>query len=60
MVQNVIANMKAKTGRSVEEWIAFIKKQGPKTEKDRREWLKNDHKLGTNYAWWLAERAEER
>ena len=26
--------------------------------KERREWLKTQHKLGTNYAWWLAERAE--
>ena len=24
----------------------------------RRAWLKDEHKLGTNYAWWIAERAE--
>ena len=24
----------------------------------RRTWLKDAHKLGTNYAWWLAERAD--
>lgn len=57
MVQNVIARMKAKTGRTVDEWVACVRKHGPKTEKDRREWLKREHKLGTNYAGWIAERA---
>jgi hypothetical protein len=57
-VQNVIAKMKTKTGRSLDEWIAFVKKQGPKSEEDRRVWLKETHKLGTNYAWWIAGRAE--
>jgi hypothetical protein len=47
-----------KTGRSLEEWIAFVKKSGPATEKERREWLKKEHKLGTNSAWWIAERAD--
>ena len=58
MVQSAIAKLKEKTGRMLEEWIEFIKKSGPPTEQERREWLKNQHKLGTNYAWWLAERAE--
>lgn len=57
MVQTVIANMKAKTGRTVDEWIAFIGKNGPKTEVERRDWLKTEHDLGTNYSWWLAERS---
>lgn len=55
MVQNVIAGMKTKTGRSMEEWVKFIKREGPKTVEARREWLKKEHKLGTNYAWWLAD-----
>lgn len=55
MVQSVIAGMKEKTGRSMGEWIRFIKKEGPKDVEARREWLKKDHKLGTNYAWWLAD-----
>jgi hypothetical protein len=57
-MQKWVAELKGKTGRSVEEWIAFIKKEGPKGENKRREWLKAKHKLGTNSAWWLAERAE--
>ncbi len=58
MTQKWIAELKQKTGRSLEEWLAFIKKSGPKDEKARREWLKTEHGLGTNYAWWLAERAD--
>jgi hypothetical protein len=55
--QAVVANMKKKTGRSLEEWIAFVKSKGPKTEEARRDWLKEKHGLGTNYAWWIAERS---
>lgn len=56
MVQKWIAGLKPKTGRSLEEWIAFVKKDGPKNDKSRREWLKINQKLGTNAAWWIAAR----
>jgi hypothetical protein len=58
MTQKWIAELKPKTGRTLEEWLAHIKKAGPKDEKERRAWLKEKHGLGTNTAWWLAERAE--
>jgi hypothetical protein len=58
MVQKWVAELKSKTGRSMEEWIALVKKEGPKDEKSRREWLKSKHKFGTNSAWWIAERAD--
>lgn len=58
MVQKWIDELKPKTGRSLDEWLKFIKKSGPKTEAERRDWLKTEHGLGTNSAWWLAERAE--
>ncbi|HEV1995638.1 MAG TPA: DUF5655 domain-containing protein [Candidatus Acidoferrum sp.] len=58
MVQKWIAELKQKTGRSLEEWIAFARKEGPKDDLRRREWLKNKHKLGTNSAWWISERAD--
>jgi hypothetical protein len=57
-VQKWIEELKDKTGRSLDEWIALVKKAGPKSEAERREWLKSQHKLGTNSAWWIAERAE--
>ena len=58
MTQKWIAELKQKTGRTLEEWLAHIKKSGPKTENARREWLKKEYGLGTNTCWWLAERAE--
>jgi Domain of unknown function (DUF5655)/Domain of unknown function (DUF4287) len=58
MVQNAMAKLKEKSGRDLDEWIAFIKKAGPATEVERRDWLKKEHGFGTNYSWWLAERAE--
>jgi hypothetical protein len=51
-----IGELKQKTGRSLEEWLKFIKKEGPTTEQERRDWLKTKLGLGTNTAWWLAER----
>ena len=50
--------LQGNTGRSLYEWIALVEKKGPKSEAERREWLKSQHKLGTNGAWWIAERAE--
>ena len=58
MMQKWITELKQKTGRSLEEWLAYIKKSGPKDEEGRRAWLKEKHGLGTNTAWWLAERVE--
>jgi len=58
MVQKWVSELKQKTGRSLDEWIAFVKKEGPKGEHERREWLKTEHKLGTNSAWWIAERTD--
>jgi hypothetical protein len=57
MVQDWIAALKQKTGRSLEEWLQLVKEEGPPTEKERREWLKAQYGLGTNTARWLAERA---
>jgi hypothetical protein len=57
MVQKWVAELKENTGRSLDEWIAFVKKEGPNGEHERRDWLKTKHKLGTNSAWWIAERA---
>src|SRR5579863_10767325 len=58
MTQCWVAALAEKTGKSPDEWIALVKKSGPHSEEERREWLKSKHKLGTNSAWWIAERAE--
>jgi len=55
MAQSIIAGMKEKTGRSLEDWLELVGNDGPPTEKDRRDWLKTEHGLGTNYAGCIAE-----
>jgi hypothetical protein len=57
MTQKWIAELKQKTGRTLDEWMKLLKQEGPPTEEARRAWLKDQHKLGTNSAWWLAERS---
>jgi hypothetical protein len=56
-VQQWLAALKDKTGRNLDEWLRLLEKEGPAGEKERREWLKAKHGLGTNSAWWLAERS---
>lgn len=59
MVQKWIGELKEKTGRTVEEWVSLVQKEGPKSgHKARVDWLKTKHKMGNNSAWWIAERAE--
>src|SRR6266852_1363896 len=57
MVQDWIDKLPEKTGKSLEEWIELVQKSGPSDEKERREWLKKEHNLGTNGASWIAERS---
>jgi hypothetical protein len=57
MTQKWIAELKQKTGRTLDEWLRLVKKEGPPTEKERRDWLKTKYGLGTNSAWWMAERS---
>ncbi|MFN2497784.1 MAG: DUF5655 domain-containing protein [Pyrinomonadaceae bacterium] len=60
LTQKWVGELKDRTGRSLEEWLRLIKESGPKDEKARREWLKTEYGLGTNSAWWLAERADSK
>ena len=57
MMQKWVAELKEKTGRSLDEWVRLVKKEGRAGEKERREWLKKKHGLGTNSAWWIADAA---
>ena len=57
MYQSSLAALKEKTGRSLAEWVKFVNKEGPATEKERRAWLKEKHGMGMNYAWWIAEQS---
>jgi hypothetical protein len=57
MVQKWIGELKAKTGRSLDGWMKFIKRAGPANEGDCREWLQTAQSLGANSARWLSHTA---
>jgi len=57
MMQDWIASLEKRTGKSLDQWTKLIRAKGPGDEKSAREWLKTEYKLGTNSAWWMAERA---
>lgn len=57
IAQRWLVELSEKTGRSLPEWVKLVKASGPPTEKARRQWLKENYNLGTNSAWWIAERA---
>ncbi len=57
MYQSSLTALKQKTGRSLAEWVKFVNKEAPATEKERRAWLKEKHGMGMNYAGWIAEQS---
>ena len=56
--QKWIRDLPAKTGLSLDEWLDLTRKSSARTEQERRDWLKKEHKLGTNAAAWIAGRLE--
>lgn len=50
-------NLQERTGKTLDQWVAFAKRSGPADAKERRAWLKTQG-LTTNYAWWISDVAE--
>jgi len=59
MTRKWVETMKEKTGRTVDEWMALLRKRGLQGKKERREWLREEHGVPSNTAWWLAHKVEE-
>jgi hypothetical protein len=55
-----IDTLKAKTGRSLEEWVKFVSKAGPAGEKEQKDWLRKDHGFAMYTAGWIVDRAAGR
>lgn len=53
--RTILGNLKGKTGRSLEEWVALVEAEGPRDESGRRTWLTKVHGLGGSTAWMVAE-----
>src|SRR5262245_11293380 len=60
MVQEGIIGLPKKTGRTLDEWIRLVEDEVPASDTERRDWLKAEYGLGTNTAWWIADRAARR
>jgi len=58
MEEASLKNLKERTSRTLDEWIRIVKKSGPATEKECIAWLKKEHGITTNYALWIAKRAD--
>ena len=56
--QAIVANLPQKTGRSLDEWLALIKKQGLTGEAEQLKWLKGEHGLGGTTASLIAESSQ--
>jgi hypothetical protein len=52
-----LAKVAERTGRTLEEWVALIRKDGPAGDKERRAWLKSVHGLKMMDQWFIVERA---
>ena len=60
MAQSSAQKLFERTGLTIDEWVERVRNDGPPLEKARRDWLKNAHGITTNYAGWIAERADGR
>jgi hypothetical protein len=56
----IAANLPAKTGKRLEDWIQLMEEAGPTGTKARMEWLKVEHGLGRDTALSIVEIAEGR
>jgi hypothetical protein len=56
--QAIINNLPEKTGKSIDEWVRLVEEAGPVGEKERRDWLKKEFKLGGTTAALIVQRAE--
>ncbi len=56
--QAVIRNLEKNTGKTLEQWLALVKKSAPAARKERVQWLKATHGLGMTTANVIAEAAE--
>ena len=56
MVADWIESLPHKTGKSLEQWIAIVKSDGPAEEKKRRDWLKDRGRIDEAFATLLGGR----
>jgi hypothetical protein len=60
MMDAIERNLPARTGRTLAQWAALVKKEGPAERKERTAWLRREHGLGGATAMLVAHAAEGR
>jgi hypothetical protein len=60
MMEAIERNLPERTGRTLRQWVAIVKKQGPEERKDRVAWLRREHALGGATAMLIAYATEGR
>lgn len=60
MMDAIERNLPARTGRTLAQWVALVKKTGPKERRERIAWLRKEHGLGGTTAMLVAHAAEGR
>lgn len=59
MVRKLREGLEEKTGRTLAQWLAIVRKEGPEGARPRRMWLRKEHGLSSPTAWWIAAKAGE-
>jgi hypothetical protein len=57
MTQKWVAELRGKTGKSLEEWLALVRSSPAETDRARVAWLKENFGLGTNAAKMMVDYA---
>ena len=60
MMDAIERNLPARTGRTLAQWAALVKREGPKDRGERIAWLRKEHRLGGTTAMLVAHAAEGR
>ena len=59
MMRNWADEFPAKTGRTLDQWAKFINNTGIDGRQDRIAFLKDEHGIGTNSAWYIVDYAAD-
>lgn len=57
MIESSRRNILERTGKTWEDWVEILRRDGPEGEAEQRAWLKSEHGFTTNYALWIVEEA---
>jgi hypothetical protein len=60
MMRKWADELPGKTGRSLDQWARFVNNSGIEGRKERIAFLKEEHGLGTNSAWFIVDYAADK